>query len=183
MGTYPLFNHRICFVFKLKDPNMLIRPGKNSLIRVEPVRGGGDNEQYDKIVKKHVYIYIVYERHTLIGIRKRNSRILFYSKLSLCLNNQAPRHEDIWMSGGIAPPFLPRHEMEVTGQLYAPAPLPTGREDLVSIGFEVGGGGHQNLAGRCKNVLSLLGLDPGHPARSLSLCRLRYPGILFYNTD
>jgi hypothetical protein len=27
-------------------------------------------------------------------------------KLSLCLINEALRHEDIWGSGGIAPPFL-----------------------------------------------------------------------------
>jgi hypothetical protein len=26
--------------------------------------------------------------------------------LSLCLINQAPRHEDIWGSGGIAPPYF-----------------------------------------------------------------------------
>jgi hypothetical protein len=28
------------------------------------------------------------------------------AKLSLCLINYTPRHEDVWGSGGIAPPFL-----------------------------------------------------------------------------
>jgi hypothetical protein len=27
-------------------------------------------------------------------------------KLSLCFINEAPRHEDVWGSGGLAPPFL-----------------------------------------------------------------------------
>jgi hypothetical protein len=27
-------------------------------------------------------------------------------KLSLCVINEVPRHEDVWGSGGITPPFL-----------------------------------------------------------------------------
>jgi hypothetical protein len=45
-------------------------------------------------------------------------------KLSLCLINEAPPHEDVWGSGDIALPFLPWHYMEANGQLHAPATLP-----------------------------------------------------------
>jgi hypothetical protein len=39
-----------------------------------------------------------------------------------------------WRGGGIAPRILlPRHEMEVSGQLHAPAALPSEKEPLVSI--------------------------------------------------
>jgi hypothetical protein len=39
--------------------------------------------------------------------------------------NYAPRHEGVLGSGGIAPRiFRPRHWMEVSGQLHAPAALP-----------------------------------------------------------
>jgi hypothetical protein len=44
-----------------------------------------------------------------------------------------------WGSGGIAPLILwPRHYMEVSGQLQAPAALPTGEEPLVPIRREAG---------------------------------------------
>jgi hypothetical protein len=44
-----------------------------------------------------------------------------------------------WGSGGIAPLILwPRHYMEVSGQFYAPATLPQGKEPLVLILYEAG---------------------------------------------
>jgi hypothetical protein len=47
--------------------------------------------------------------------------------------------EAYWGSGGIAPLILwPRHWMEVSGQLHAPADLLPGKEPLVPIGQEVG---------------------------------------------
>jgi hypothetical protein len=40
-----------------------------------------------------------------------------------------------WGNGGIAPLILsPRHYMEVSGQLHAPAALPPGKEPLLPIG-------------------------------------------------
>jgi hypothetical protein len=39
-----------------------------------------------------------------------------------------------WGSGGIAPRIIwPRHQMEVSGQLHAPAALPPGKESLEPI--------------------------------------------------
>jgi hypothetical protein len=43
--------------------------------------------------------------------------------------------EAYWGSGGIAPRILsPLHYMEVSGQLYAPADLPPGKDPLVPLG-------------------------------------------------
>jgi hypothetical protein len=54
-------------------------------------------------------------------------------KLSLCFN-WAPRREGALGSERNAPLILwPRHEMEVSGQLYAPAALLAGKEPLVPI--------------------------------------------------
>jgi hypothetical protein len=57
--------------------------------------------------------------------------------LSLCLISQALCREDMWGSGGTAPPFLTSAldgGVEVSGQLHAPAALPPGKELLVPIG-------------------------------------------------
>jgi hypothetical protein len=57
---------------------------------------------------------------------------------SLCLNNEAPRHEDVWGSGSIDPTFLTSAQMEVSGQLHAPADLPPKKEPMVPNGLEAG---------------------------------------------
>jgi hypothetical protein len=44
-------------------------------------------------------------------------------KLSLCLINYAPRHEEVWESGGIVPPFLTT-ALDWSYQLHATAALP-----------------------------------------------------------
>jgi hypothetical protein len=50
-------------------------------------------------------------------------------KLSLCLINQAPCHEDVWRSGCLDPRFLDLGtSLEVSGQLNALATLPMGKE-------------------------------------------------------
>jgi hypothetical protein len=44
-----------------------------------------------------------------------------------------------WGNGSIDPfILLPRHEMEVSGQLHAPAALLLGKDPLVPVGFEAG---------------------------------------------
>jgi hypothetical protein len=44
-----------------------------------------------------------------------------------------------WGNGGIAPRISwTRYQMEVSGQLHAPAALPQGKEPLVPIGWEAG---------------------------------------------
>jgi hypothetical protein len=43
-------------------------------------------------------------------------------QLSLCLINKAPNHEEIWGSGGMAPPFL-TSALDGGGQLHAVAAL------------------------------------------------------------
>jgi hypothetical protein len=59
-------------------------------------------------------------------------------KLFLCFN-WAPRYEGVLVSGCIAPLILwPRHWMEVSGQLHAPATLPPGKEPVVPIEEETG---------------------------------------------
>jgi hypothetical protein len=56
-------------------------------------------------------------------------------KLSLCLFNQAPCHQGVLGSIGIAPLILwPRHYMEVISQIHALAALYPGKEPLVPIG-------------------------------------------------
>jgi hypothetical protein len=51
-------------------------------------------------------------------------------KLSLCLINYAQRYEDVWWSGGIAPPFL---TLDLDGgQLNTPAALTPGIETRVT---------------------------------------------------
>jgi hypothetical protein len=55
-------------------------------------------------------------------------------KLSLCLTKYHAM-KTYWGSGDIAPRILwPRHEMEVSAQLHAPAALTPGKERLVPIG-------------------------------------------------
>jgi hypothetical protein len=44
-----------------------------------------------------------------------------------------PRHEDVWGSGGIAPPFLTSELVDVNGQLHASAALPPGKESPVPL--------------------------------------------------
>jgi hypothetical protein len=64
-----------------------------------------------------------------IGKSKKKLKV----KLSLCFN-WAPRHEGVLGSGGIASLILwPRHYMEVSGQLHAPAALSPGKETLLPI--------------------------------------------------
>jgi hypothetical protein len=49
--------------------------------------------------------------------------------------NQAARHEGVLGERKYSSThFLPRHYMEVSGQLHAPAALPPGKEPLVPIG-------------------------------------------------
>jgi hypothetical protein len=55
-------------------------------------------------------------------------------KLTLCLINQAPRHEIIWRSGGIAAPVLTSALDEGEGQLLATEVLHPGKEPAVPIG-------------------------------------------------
>jgi hypothetical protein len=55
-------------------------------------------------------------------------------KLSLCLTNHNAMMT-YWASGGIAPRILwPRHYTEVSGELHAPAALPSGKEPPVPNG-------------------------------------------------
>jgi hypothetical protein len=48
-------------------------------------------------------------------------------KLSLCLINWAPHHENTWGSRGTAPPLF-TSALKVSGQLHAPATLSPGKE-------------------------------------------------------
>jgi hypothetical protein len=53
--------------------------------------------------------------------------------------------------------------MRVSGQLHAPAALPSGKEPLVSIAKEAGGGGGQSRSergGEEKNSQSPPGIEP-----------------------
>jgi hypothetical protein len=61
------------------------------------------------------------------------------TKLSICFINQALCHEDIWDSGGIAPPFMTSALDRVSGQLHALAALPMGKEPVVPTDCRLGG--------------------------------------------
>jgi hypothetical protein len=55
-------------------------------------------------------------------------KMMLKVKFSLCLTNLALRHEGVWGSGFIDQNFfLPRHYLEVSGQLHASAALPRGK--------------------------------------------------------
>jgi hypothetical protein len=53
-------------------------------------------------------------------------------KMFLCLNNQAPCHEEEPRNGVIASPFLTSAQ-DTNGQLHAPAALAPGKEPPVPI--------------------------------------------------
>jgi hypothetical protein len=73
----------------------------------------------------------------------------------------------------------PRHKLEVSGQLHAPAALPPGKKPQYPLDRWLGG--PQSRSGNMEKwkFLPLPGPElrpPGRPARSHSLYRLRYPG-------
>jgi hypothetical protein len=82
--------------------------------------------------------------------------------LSLCLINQAPRHEDAWESKGIAPPFLtPALDgSEWSTSRFGPF-TPGGNRLRYPLYRRLGG--PQSLSGRCgvqNNLLPLPGIEP-----------------------
>jgi hypothetical protein len=56
--------------------------------------------------------------------------------VSLCLIKQALCHEDIWWSGGIAPPFFTLALDGESSQLHTQAALPPGKDLLVPTGYK-----------------------------------------------
>jgi hypothetical protein len=63
----------------------------------------------------------------------KQKRLVINVKFSLCFK-WAPPHDGVLRSGGIAPLIIwPRHQIEVTGRLHAPAALPPGKEPPVPI--------------------------------------------------
>jgi hypothetical protein len=67
-----------------------------------------------------------------------------------------------WRSGGIAPIILwPRHYMEVSGQLHAPAALPPGKSPWYPLDRRLGGPqSHSGSGGEEKNSLPSPGIEP-----------------------
>jgi hypothetical protein len=58
-----------------------------------------------------------------------------HRSLSPCVLTKHHAMKVYWGSGCIAPLILcPRHQMEVSGQLHAPAALPPGKKPLVPLG-------------------------------------------------
>jgi hypothetical protein len=100
-------------------------------------------------------------------------------KLSLCLINYASRHEDLWGSVGIAPPLLTPALYGANGQLHVPAALPL--KERASVIYWVGGwlGFRAGMDAMEKKKISCPCREsiPDHPAHSLSLYRLSYPGF------
>jgi hypothetical protein len=77
--------------------------------------------------------------------------------MTLCLFNEIPHHEDVWRSGGTAPPLM---TSKVDGDglsVSRPATLtPVSHCVRVSVGPRAGGGGVQNS-------YSYRELNPGSP--------------------
>jgi hypothetical protein len=92
-------------------------------------------------------------------------------KLSLCLINEAPCHEDVCGSGGIAPHFL-SSALCRSGLLHGPVALPS-----IHIWQEAGWAPELvwTLWRRQKYLASCWELNRGRPASSLSLYRLSWP--------
>jgi hypothetical protein len=86
----------------------------------------------------------------------------FKTVKSLCLNNQDHHHEDMWGSGGIAPPFLTSalHGAEWSTSRPGPSIL---EEKSPRYPLDRRLGGPQSRSGRCgvdKNTLPLPGIEP-----------------------
>jgi hypothetical protein len=106
------------------------------------------------------------------------------SEDSWCLRSldYRDRHEDVWGSGNIVPTFL--NDAINGGEWSASRPrqlYPRGKSPRYQFDSRLSG--PQNRSGRCgieKNFLALPKSNPGRPAGSVSLYRLRYPGSLIY---
>jgi hypothetical protein len=103
-------------------------------------------------------------------------------KLSLCLTNQALRHEGVWGSGCIDPHFFDLGTSWRWVVSFTPLPLyPRGKSPPPSTNW-IGGwvdprADLDDVEERKFLTLPWLELQPlGLPARSQSLYRLRYPG-------
>jgi hypothetical protein len=86
-----------------------------------------------------------------------------------------------WGSECIAPLILwPRHYMEVSGQLHAPAALPQGKSPCYSLYRRLGGPeSRSGRGGEEESSQSPPGIEhqnPDRPARSPALHRLNYHG-------
>jgi hypothetical protein len=96
--------------------------------------------------------------------------------LSLCLNKQAPRYEDVWASEGIAPTFST--SALDGGDWSASRPRRfSPQEKSPRLPLDRLLCGPQSQSGRCgedKNLLHGWESNTGRPARSSSLYRLSY---------
>jgi hypothetical protein len=86
-----------------------------------------------------------------------SSYVVRKSKIVPVLNNWASLHEDVWGSGGIAPPL---HKMEVSDYPYVPVALPQGKCPLVQLHSRLNGPQTRSaLCGVEKHLLTLPGIE------------------------
>jgi hypothetical protein len=107
---------------------------------------------------------------------KNKAVLLVQVKLSMCFINYAPRHEDVWGSGGIAQKFLT--SALDGGQWSAPRPGGFTPEERTLNTHRIGGWIGPGLdAVRWRKIsCPRRESSPGRPRHSPSQYRLSYPG-------
>jgi hypothetical protein len=95
-------------------------------------------------------------------------------KLFLCLINYAPSHEEVWRSGGIAPPLLTSaldggEWSDSRPGRFTPGEWASG---IQWIGSWMGTGAGLDAMEKRKTSCSCQELNPGRPARTPSLYRI-----------
>jgi hypothetical protein len=134
--------------------------------------------------------YLILERSIWLGCILYSTKQYRYSgssdtrdkkvRLSLYLISSVLRHEDILVSGGISPPLLTSAldggQMSWWSASLSYGFTPGKRSPGTHwIGEWVDPGADLDLMEKGKPLL-VSGIEPSLPARSLSLCRLSYPG-------
>jgi hypothetical protein len=108
-----------------------------------------------------------------LWVRLKHKSVVKKSKVVLALNYYAPRHEDVWGTGGIAPSFLTSALDGGEWSASNPGRFTPGERAPGTYCIEgwVGSGAGLDIVKKRKIFCPAGNLSPGRPARSPSLYR------------